>query len=58
VRRPILSVVMLETRIEKFDRVAGHWLAGPWLEQAGETDAAILGEHFARCERGGISASR
>jgi hypothetical protein len=40
------------------DRVAGHWLAGQWLEQAGETDAAILSEHFARCERGGISASR
>ena len=35
------------------DRVAGHWLAGQWLEQAGETDAAVLGEHFERCGRGG-----
>ena len=28
------------------DRAIGHWLAGQWLEQAGETDAAILKEHF------------
>jgi predicted ATPase len=35
------------------DRVAGHWLAGQWLEAAGETDARILEEHFERCGRGG-----
>jgi hypothetical protein len=35
------------------DLVAGHWLAGQWLEQAGETDPAVLKEHFERCERGG-----
>jgi predicted ATPase len=28
------------------DRVIGHWLAGQWLEQSGETDVAILGKHF------------
>jgi serine/threonine protein kinase len=35
------------------DRVAGHWLAGQWLEEAGETDAKILADHFERCGRGG-----
>ena len=35
------------------DRVAGHWLAGQWLEEAGETDATILEAHFERCGRGG-----
>ncbi|HWO23796.1 MAG TPA: AAA family ATPase, partial [Kofleriaceae bacterium] len=35
------------------DRVAGHWLAGQWLEQAGETDTKILEDHFERCGRGG-----
>jgi hypothetical protein len=35
------------------DRVAGHWLAGQWLEQAGETDATVLEDHFERCGRGG-----
>jgi ATP/maltotriose-dependent transcriptional regulator MalT len=30
------------------DRVLGHRLAGEWLEQAGETDAMVLGEHFER----------
>jgi eukaryotic-like serine/threonine-protein kinase len=35
------------------DRVAGHWLAGQWLEQVGETDAKILEDHFERCGRGG-----
>jgi hypothetical protein len=35
------------------DRVAGHWLAGQWLEQVGETDARILEDHFERCGRGG-----
>ena len=39
------------------DRVAGHWLAGQWLEQVGETDPAILGEHFERCGRGGEPGS-
>jgi hypothetical protein len=32
------------------DRRLGHRLAGAWLEQAGEQDAAVLAEHF---ERGG-----
>ncbi|WP_437820930.1 serine/threonine-protein kinase [Sorangium sp. So ce1078] len=32
------------------DRELGHWLAGEWLERAGECDAALLAEHF---ERGG-----
>ncbi|WP_437291772.1 protein kinase domain-containing protein [Sorangium sp. So ce406] len=32
------------------DRELGHWLAGEWLERAGEADAALLAEHF---ERGG-----
>jgi eukaryotic-like serine/threonine-protein kinase len=30
------------------DRQLGHRLAGAWLEQAGEKDAAVLAEHFAR----------
>jgi tetratricopeptide (TPR) repeat protein len=32
------------------DRAVGHKLAGAWLEQAGEGEAGLLGEHF---ERGG-----
>ncbi|MCC6555309.1 MAG: protein kinase, partial [Polyangiaceae bacterium] len=32
------------------DRTLGHRLAGAWLEEAGETDAVTLAEHF---ERGG-----
>jgi eukaryotic-like serine/threonine-protein kinase len=32
------------------DRTLGHRLAGEWLEQVGENDAMVLGEHF---ERGG-----
>lgn len=32
------------------DRVVSHGLAGKWLEQAGESDALLLAEHF---ERGG-----
>jgi tetratricopeptide (TPR) repeat protein len=28
------------------DRALGHRLAGRWLEQAGEADAALLAEHF------------
>jgi predicted ATPase len=40
------------------DQVAGHWLAGQWLEQAGETDALVLEEHFERCGRGGEPSSR
>jgi serine/threonine protein kinase/tetratricopeptide (TPR) repeat protein len=32
------------------DRVTGHRLAAEWLEQAGESDPAILADHF---ERGG-----
>ncbi len=32
------------------DRALGHRLAGDWLELAGESDAALLAEHF---ERGG-----
>jgi tetratricopeptide (TPR) repeat protein len=35
------------------DRALGHLLAGQWLEQAGETDAMVLAEHF---ERGGQPA--
>lgn len=32
------------------DRTLGHRLAGAWMERAGESDPAALGEHF---ERGG-----
>jgi tetratricopeptide (TPR) repeat protein len=32
------------------DRALGHRIAGSWLEQMGEQDAMVLGEHF---ERGG-----
>jgi tetratricopeptide (TPR) repeat protein len=32
------------------DRTLGHRLAGEWLEEAGERDAALLAEHY---ERGG-----
>jgi hypothetical protein len=39
--------------LTKEDRVAGHWLAGHWLEQVGETDARMIEEHFERCGRGG-----
>ena len=35
------------------DAAAGHWLAGEWLEQAGERDALALADHF---ERGGEPA--
>jgi hypothetical protein len=28
------------------DRVLGHWLAGQWLEQTGETDVILLKRHF------------
>jgi len=44
--------------LTKDDRVAGHWLAGQWLEQVGETDATIIEAHFARCGGGGASDSR
>jgi serine/threonine protein kinase/tetratricopeptide (TPR) repeat protein len=30
------------------DRIAGHRLAGAWLERSGEPDATTLAEHFAR----------
>jgi eukaryotic-like serine/threonine-protein kinase len=36
------------------DRILGHKLAGDWLEAAGETEAAVLAEHF---ERGGDAPS-
>ena len=36
------------------NRVLGHRLAAQWLEQAGETDAMVLAEHFER----GASADR
>jgi predicted ATPase len=42
----------------KDDRVAGHWLAGQWLEQVGETDAMSIEEHFERCGGGGEPVSR
>jgi tetratricopeptide (TPR) repeat protein len=32
------------------DRALGHGLAGAWLEQAGETDAMALAEHYERGE--------
>ncbi len=35
------------------DRALGHKLAGEWLEEAGETDAVVLAEHF---DRGGVPA--
>jgi serine/threonine protein kinase len=44
--------------LTKDDRVAGHWLAGQWLEQAGETDAKSIEEHFERCGSGGEPGSR
>ena len=34
------------------DRALGHRLAGAWLERAGEVDALVLAEHFARGEEG------
>jgi predicted ATPase len=40
------------------DRVTGHWLAGRWLEQAGETDARRIEDHFERCGSGGQPGSR
>lgn len=39
--------------LTKDDRVAGHWLAGQWLEQAGETDTKSIEAHFERCGGGG-----
>jgi eukaryotic-like serine/threonine-protein kinase len=44
--------------LTKDDRVAGHWLAGQWLEQVGETDAMSVEEHFERCGSGGLPGSR
>jgi len=44
--------------LTKDDRVAGHWLAGQWLEQAGETDTKRIEEHFERCGGGGEPVSR
>jgi hypothetical protein len=44
--------------LTKDDRVAGHWLAGQWLEQIGETDATRIEEHFERCGNGGKPHSR
>jgi tetratricopeptide (TPR) repeat protein len=35
------------------DRTLGHFLAGEWLERAGECEGMVLAEHF---ERGGIPA--
>ena len=35
------------------DRTLGHKLAGEWLEEAGETDAVVLAEHF---DRGNVPA--
>jgi eukaryotic-like serine/threonine-protein kinase len=35
------------------DRSLGHKLAGEWLEEAGETDAVVLAEHF---DRGSVLA--
>jgi hypothetical protein len=40
------------------DKVTGHWLAGSWLEQAGETDARRIEDHFERCGSGGRPGSR
>jgi eukaryotic-like serine/threonine-protein kinase len=34
------------------DLVAGHWLAGQWLESVGE-DSKVVEAHFERCGRGG-----
>jgi serine/threonine protein kinase/tetratricopeptide (TPR) repeat protein len=36
--------------LDESDRTLGHRLAGAWLEQAGERDAAVLAEHFERGE--------
>lgn len=38
------------------DRELGHHLAAEWLEQAGETDAMILAEHFLRAAEPGRAA--
>ena len=35
------------------DRVAGHRLAGAWLEATGETDAIVLAEHYDRGDEPG-----
>jgi len=40
------------------DRVAGHWLAGQWLEKVGEADATRIQWHFERCGSGGEPGSR
>jgi predicted ATPase len=40
------------------DRVTGHWLAGRWLEQVGETDARSIEDHFERCGSGGLPGTR
>ncbi|MBI2895592.1 MAG: protein kinase [Deltaproteobacteria bacterium] len=37
--------------VAEADRAPAHRLAAGWLEQAGETDASLLAEHF---ERGGL----
>ncbi|APR86396.1 Adenylate cyclase [Minicystis rosea] len=40
------------------DRVLGHRLAGLFLEQAGELDAVIVGEHFERGGERALAAAR
>jgi predicted ATPase len=51
--RSVLAREAAYEMLTKDDRVAGHWLAGQWLEQAGETDAMSIEEHFERCGDGG-----
>ena len=38
--------------LSEADRILGHGLAGGWLEQAGDTDAMELAEHFERGHEG------
>jgi len=51
-RSPLIREAAYEM-LTKDDRVAGHWLAGQWLEQAGETDPTSIEAHFQLCGSGG-----
>jgi predicted ATPase len=56
-QHPLLREAAYEM-LTKDDRAAGHWLAGQWLEQVGETDARSIEEHFECCGSGGEPGSR
>jgi serine/threonine protein kinase len=56
-RNPLVREAAYEM-LTQDDRVAGHWLAGQWLEQVGETDLGSVEQHFERCGSGGEPSSR